>query len=67
MQFYVKAVGTNITLVEIEAGAKFQISPTAVTKLLGVEMREGEVWEITVRRREDVEQAFGRWQVVQRV
>lgn len=65
MQFYVKAVGANITLVEMEAGAKFQVPPTAVLKLLGVEMKEGEVWEISVRRREDLEQAFGRWQVIQ--
>ncbi|MGQ9539907.1 MAG: hypothetical protein ACUVTY_02290 [Armatimonadota bacterium] len=65
MVFYVKSVGTNVTLVDIVGGVKFTVSPAALQKLFGVEMKEGEVWEISAHRREDLEQAFSRWQVIQ--
>ncbi len=65
MTLYVKAVGANITFVDVDDGVKFNATPQAVQKLLGVDVKEGEVWEVNVRRREDLETAFGKWQAIQ--
>lgn len=65
MTLYVKAVGASITMVDVDDGVKFNVAPQAVQKLLGVDVKEGEVWEVSVRRREDLEKAFGRWQAIQ--
>lgn len=65
MTLYVKAVGTTITLVDVDDGVKFNVAPQAVQKLLGVDVKEGQVLEVSVRRREDLEQAFGKWQQIQ--
>lgn len=65
MVCYVKSVGANVTLVDLDGGVKFTVSPAVLQKLFGVEMKEGEVWDISIQRREDLEQAFSRWQVIQ--
>ncbi|MER3473684.1 MAG: hypothetical protein C4335_06540 [Armatimonadota bacterium] len=65
MRVYVKAVGTNLTLVDVDNGVKFNVNPSAIEKLFGVKMNEGEMWDITATRREDIEQTFSLWQVIQ--
>lgn len=65
MVFYVKSVGVNVTLVDIVGGVRFTVSPAVLQKMFGVEMKEGEVWEVSISRREDIEQSFLRWQVIQ--
>lgn len=65
MRVYVKMVGTTITLVDVDNGVKFNVPSLAIEKLFGVQMKEGQVWEITITRREDIEQTFSRWQAIQ--
>lgn len=67
MTVYVKTVGANVTLVDIEGETKFSVASGALQKLFGVEMQEGEVWEISIHKREDLEKAFARWQLIQQV
>lgn len=64
MRAFVKAVGTNITLVNIDTGEKFNINPTAIQKLFGEELKEGEVWEFRCSRLDDIAETFRKWQVV---
>ncbi|GIV18840.1 MAG: hypothetical protein KatS3mg023_0591 [Armatimonadota bacterium] len=64
MRAYVKAVGTNITLVNIDTGEKFNVSPTAIQKLFGEELKEGEVWEFRCSRLDDIAETFRKWQAV---
>lgn len=66
MTLYVRSVGANITFVDVDEGMKFTVAPVAVQRLLGVEVNEGQVWDIAVQRREGLEVAFNKWQAVQR-
>lgn len=43
MTLYVKAVGTSITFVDVDDGVKFNVNPQAVQRLLGVDVKEGQV------------------------
>lgn len=64
MRAYVKAVGTNITMVNIDTGEKFSINPVAIQKLFGEEMKEGEVWDFRCSRLDEIAENFKRWQVI---
>ncbi len=65
MRVYVKSVGTNITMVDIDSGDKFSVSAASVAKLFGVEFKEGEVWDINAsklgRHRRDLPQVADRY------
>ena len=65
MRFYVKSVGTNITLVDIDTGDKFSVPASALQKLFGVTPQQDEVWEYRAARLDDVAESFRKWQVVQ--
>ena len=65
MRAYVKSVGTNVTLVDIDTGEKFTVSANALQKLFGVVPQEGEVWDYRASRLDDIAETFRRWQVVQ--
>lgn len=66
MRAYVKSVGTSVTLVDIDSGERSAVNAAAIQKLVGVELKEGEVWEFNAARLGDLEEAFKRWQLVQR-
>jgi len=65
MRAYVKAVGTSVTLVDIDSGDKFTVSATAIEKLFGELPAQGEVWDYRASRLDDVAESFRKWQVVQ--
>jgi hypothetical protein len=65
MRVYVKSVGTNVTLVDIDTGEKFTVSANSLQKLFGVTPQEGEVWEFRACRLDDIAEVFRKWQVVQ--
>jgi hypothetical protein len=65
MRFYVKSVGTNIALVDIDTGDKVSVPTTALQKLFGVTPQQDEVWEFRAVRLDDIAESFRRWQVVQ--
>jgi aminoglycoside N3'-acetyltransferase len=65
MRVYVKSVGTNITMVDIDSGDKFSVAAASVAKLFGVEFKEGEVWDINASKLDDIAEAFRKWQMVQ--
>jgi hypothetical protein len=65
MRAYVKSVGTNVTLVDIDSGEKFTVSANSLQKLFGVVPQQDEVWEFRAARLDDVIESFRRWQVVQ--
>jgi hypothetical protein len=64
MRFYVKSVGTNIALVNIDTGDKFAVSATAIEKLFGELPAQGEVWDYRASRLDDVTDAFRKWEAV---
>jgi hypothetical protein len=64
MRAYVKSVGANITLVNIDSGEKFTVSSGAVQKLFGEELKEGEVWDFRCSRLDEIAENFKRWQVI---
>ncbi len=64
MRVYVKAVGTNIVLVNIDTGEKFSVAAGAIAKLFGVEFKEGEVWEIRASKLDDIAETFRKWQTI---
>ena len=65
MRAYVKSVGTNVVMVDIDTGEKFTVSANSLQKLFGVVPQEGEVWDYRGARLDDVIESFRRWQVVQ--
>ena len=65
MRAYVKAVGSNVTLVDIDSGEKFAVSAGALQKLFGVVPQQDEVWEFRAARLDDIAEAFKKWQAVQ--
>jgi hypothetical protein len=65
MRAYVKAVGTSVTLVDIDSGDKFSVTATALQKLFGTVPQEGEVWEFRAARLDDIAETFKKWQAVQ--
>jgi len=65
MRFYVKSVGSSITLVDIDTGDKFSVAATALQKLFGVVPQQDEVWEFRAARLDDIAEAFKKWQAVQ--
>jgi hypothetical protein len=65
MKAYVKSVGTNVVMVDIDTGEKFTVSANSLQKLFGVVPQEGEVWDYRGARLDDVIESFRRWQVVQ--
>ena len=65
MRFYVKSVGTNIALVDIDTGDKFSVPAGAFQKLFGVVPAQDEVWEFRASRLDDIAESFRKWQVVQ--
>jgi len=65
MRAYVKAVGSNVTLVDIDTGDKFTVSASALEKLFGVVPAQGEVWEYRGARLDDIAETFRKWQAVQ--
>lgn len=66
MRAYVKSVGTNITLVNIDTGERFTVSPTAMQKLFGEDVKEGDVWDFRAQRLDDIAETFRKWQAVER-
>jgi hypothetical protein len=64
MRFYVKSVGSSITLVNIDTGDKFTVSATAIEKLFGELPAQGEVWDYRASRLDDVTDAFRKWEAV---
>jgi hypothetical protein len=64
MRFYVKSVGSSITLVNIDTGDKFTVSATAIEKLFGELPTQGEVWDYRASRLDDVTDAFRKWEAV---
>jgi len=65
MRAYVKAVGTNVTLVDIDTGDKFVVSASAIQKLFGEVPKEGDVWDYRAARLDDIAETFRKWQSVQ--
>jgi hypothetical protein len=65
MRFYVKSVGSSITLVNIDTGDKFTVSATAIEKLFGELPAQGEVWDYRASRLDDIAETFRKWQAVQ--
>jgi hypothetical protein len=65
MRFYVKSVGTSVTLVDIDSGEKFSVSAGALQKLFGTVPQEGEVWDYRASRLDDIAETFRKWQAVQ--
>ena len=65
MRAYVKAVGSNVTLVDIDTGEMFTVSANALQKLFGVVPQEGEVWDYRGARLHDIAETFRKWQAVQ--
>ena len=65
MRAYVKSVGTNVTLVDIDTGEKFTVSANALQKLFGVAPQEGDVWDYRGARLDDIAETFRKWQAVQ--
>jgi hypothetical protein len=65
MRVYVKSVGTNVTLVDIDTGEKFTVSANSLQKLFGVAPQEGEVWDYRAARLDDIAEVFRKWQTVQ--
>jgi len=65
MRAYVKSVGTNVTLVDIDTGEKVTVSANALQKLFGVVPQEGEVWDYRAVRLDDIAETFRKWQAVQ--
>ena len=65
MRVYVKTVGSNVTLVDIDTGERFAVSANALQKLFGVVPQEGEVWEYRASRLDDIAEVFRKWQAVQ--
>lgn len=58
MRLYVKQVGTNIVFIDVEGKQRFSVGAAAVQKLLGIDVAEGQVWDVRVDRREDLERAY---------
>ena len=65
MRAYVKSVGTNVTLVDIDTGEKVTVSANALQKLFGVVPQEAEVWDYRAVRLDDIAETFRKWQAVQ--
>jgi hypothetical protein len=67
MRAYVKSVGTNVTLVDIDTGEKFTVSANALQKLFGVVPQQGEVWDYrALRGWTTFAEVFSKWQLVER-
>jgi hypothetical protein len=65
MRVYVKTVGTNVVMVDIDTGEKFTVSANSLQKLFGVVPQEGEVWDYRGARLDDIAETFRKWQAVQ--
>jgi hypothetical protein len=65
MRVYVKAVGTSVTLVDIDSGDKFSVPASALQKLFGELPDQGEVWDYRASRLDDIAEVFRKWQAVQ--
>jgi hypothetical protein len=65
MRVYVKTVGTNVVMVDIDTGEKFTVSANSLQKLFGVVPQEGEVWDYRAARLDDIAETFRKWQAVQ--
>jgi len=65
MKAYVKSVGTNVVMVDIDTGEKFTVSANSLQKLFGVVPQEGEVWDYRASRLDDIAETFRKWQAVQ--
>jgi hypothetical protein len=66
MRAYVKSVGTNVVMVDIDTGEKFTVSANSLQKLFGVVPQEGEVWDYRAARLDEVAEVFRKWQLVER-
>jgi hypothetical protein len=66
MRAYVKSVGTNVVMVDIDTGEKFTVSANSLQKLFGVVPQEGEVWDYRAVRLDEVAEVFRKWQLVER-
>jgi hypothetical protein len=66
MRVYVKSVGTNVVMVDIDTGEKFTVSANSLQKLFGVVPQEGEVWDYRGARLDEVAEVFRKWQLVER-
>ena len=66
MRVYVKSVGTNVVMVDIDSGEKFTVSANSLQKLFGVVPQEGEVWDYRGARLDEVAEVFRKWQLVER-
>ena len=66
MRVYVKSVGTNVVMVDIDTGEKFTVSANSLQKLFGVVPQEGEVWDYRGARLDDITDVFRKWQLVER-
>jgi hypothetical protein len=66
MRAYVKSVGTNVVMVDIDTGEKFTVSANSLQKLFGVVPQEGEVWDYRGARLDDITDVFRKWQLVER-
>jgi hypothetical protein len=66
MRAYVKSVGTNVVMVDIDTGEKFTVSANSLQKLFGVVPQEGEVWDYCGARLDEVAEVFRKWQLVER-
>ena len=66
MRAYVKSVGTNVVMVDIDTGEKLTVSANSLQKLFGVVPQEGEVWDYRAARLDEVAEVFRKWQLVER-
>jgi len=66
MRVYVKSVGTNVVMVDIDTGEKFTVSANSLQKLFGVVPQEGDVWDYRGARLDDITDVFRKWQLVER-
>lgn len=64
MRVYVKSVGSNITLVDIDSGERFTVALATFERLFRTKPEEDMVFQVQVSRLEDVAEMFRKWQEV---
>lgn len=65
MRFYVRSkTETQVTLVNVETGEKFNVSDNTLSRLFGVEFEVGDVWDVHCARQDEIAQWFRCWREV---
>ncbi|MCS6830837.1 MAG: hypothetical protein RMM08_04765 [Armatimonadota bacterium] len=66
MRAYIRNVGTNVTMVDIDTGERLAVSASALQKLFGELPKEGDVWDYRANRLDEIADTFRKWQLVER-